>query len=449
MATQREEVVIQLGIDNSSISKGLSGAKEKISEWSKNIKTTISQAFGALGASLSIGGAILAFKSLNDYVRDLTRLSESTGLSSGLTQDLLNLGKAAGVGRQEIESMMQSFATKLAPGQNPDEALNAIADKMASIPDPASRAKIAMDAFGNSGIKLIPILSQGSEGLKKIADQYGRISETNLESVERAREQLEKFGNQTTVGKAFLLHGAELFGKSIFNIVKNFFSGGKSKTIWQAFHEEVDKEVFEGIGKDVDRKIARDSVADAIRSLSDASQQQKMINDGLAAQAELQEHLRGIEYNRADTQTKIFMLTEDVLIARRKLLEMGNAPEKERVKLLIKIADLEDKIFRLKQADKPQVRTKAAAPGTPEAALDAINSQIYDDQRILGYANNETTRGNLNKHLRERAQIFNGIRAQKLSQQPSQKDMAVHALTDQMLKLLGTGVPVTVTVKEK
>src|SRR5690606_2465577 len=59
-----------------------------------------------------------------------------------------------------------------------DEVLGDVADAMKGIRDPAQRTALAMDIFGKSGARLIPMLEQGSEGISKMRAEVGELGAT-------------------------------------------------------------------------------------------------------------------------------------------------------------------------------------------------------------------------------------------------------------------------------
>lgn len=187
------------GGDLSGLQTALRGMHGMVSSAAGSIKDSFKDAFKTLATPLSVAGVVESVRSLMEDVKNIKRISESTGLDTGVTQDMLNLGKAAGIASGEIESMMDKFVKQLAPGSDPSEALYEIADRMAQIKDPTERAREAMDAFGKSGAKLIPILMQGRDGVKKLSEEWGKLDEAEMQQLEHADQEIEKAGSRWKV----------------------------------------------------------------------------------------------------------------------------------------------------------------------------------------------------------------------------------------------------------
>ncbi len=280
MGTQREEAVISLGVDHSKVEPGLKAAGHKISEWAGEVAAHLTAAF-------TVGGAIAGFERLLSFAKDIKRISEGTGLSTGLTQDLINLGKASGVAQDKIEGMLDAFAKNLAPGSDPETALFQLADKLKGIEDPGERARLAVENFGRSGIKLLPILDQGAAGLRNMADQFGRISDVQIEMLEHADRILEKTGNKMKVKGAEMIEGLSIFGRAFWIALHS----GTVKGL-DALHQAQD-ESEEAFWNDFNAKTkARVAENNAIRE--DAEHTKK-----LKEAAEKQDFLANMELRKA------------------------------------------------------------------------------------------------------------------------------------------------------
>ena len=69
------------------------------------------------------------------------------------------------------------LSTKELMALTPDQQFLAMADAIAKIEDPAQRAKAAMDIFGKSGARLLPMLIMGAQGL---SDQFQSLKDRGL-----------------------------------------------------------------------------------------------------------------------------------------------------------------------------------------------------------------------------------------------------------------------------
>ena len=76
-----------------------------------------------------------------------------------------------------------------------------VADKIEKIENPAKRTQIAMQLFGRSGAKLIPLLEQGSAGIKKFRDEVKALGGgMNEDFIKKSKEMLQ---NSKRLGMAW------------------------------------------------------------------------------------------------------------------------------------------------------------------------------------------------------------------------------------------------------
>jgi hypothetical protein len=160
--------------------------------------SSLRTAFAPLAAALSIGGLIGMTRSALNAAGGLGELAEQAGVSVEGLQILRFAAVQAGISNQQLETGLQRLTRTLGDaGEGSQEALSAfarlgvsirdsegrlrtaeqvlpeIAEALSRIQDPATRAAAAVDLFGRGGQALLPILSQGAEGLRR-AEQQAR-----------------------------------------------------------------------------------------------------------------------------------------------------------------------------------------------------------------------------------------------------------------------------------
>lgn len=132
-----------------------------------------------LVGALSTAAVAAAVKHFQDLTGQLTDLGAKTGASaSGMHALMLTFGQA-GVSIETVASAINQMQQRLAGGDagavgalaqlglkaadvirmQPDKAFALVADKIGAIENPASKAKIAMEAFGRGGLALLPGLN--------------------------------------------------------------------------------------------------------------------------------------------------------------------------------------------------------------------------------------------------------------------------------------------------
>jgi len=149
-------------------------------------------------------GRMVSFDVLSGMAADavaatsaVTDMAERMGLSVEAVQEfqfaaqqtgasITDVGTAIGVMSKKLESgAAEKSLEKI--GLNidaikkmaPDQAFQAIAEKIAQIEDPMQRSAVAMDLFGKSGVKLVPMMGD-LEGLRQKARDTGAVLSGDL-----------------------------------------------------------------------------------------------------------------------------------------------------------------------------------------------------------------------------------------------------------------------------
>lgn len=177
-----------------------------------------SASLGGLGkaaklASLAIGGIALvavgiAAKLAKDFLEAgdvLDKMSKSTGFTveqlsalefaaeqSGTSLDVVTKASTkfariieeAGAGTQGAVDTLDALGLSYEEliKLSPNEQLLAIADAMAGIENPTTRAALAQEALGRSGLELLPLLNDGAAGITVLTDraeELGRVMSTD------------------------------------------------------------------------------------------------------------------------------------------------------------------------------------------------------------------------------------------------------------------------------
>lgn len=168
----------------------------QISKAFGNIKTTL-VGLGALASTGFLTGfvksSIDAQDALNDMservgiaVEELSKLKYAAQLSDldigTLQQGLGKLSKAmvdasngTGQARNAFSAMGVSVKNTDGSLKSNYELLNELADGFASYEDGAKKSALAIEIFGKSGAELIPLLNQGSQGLKEMGNELALL----------------------------------------------------------------------------------------------------------------------------------------------------------------------------------------------------------------------------------------------------------------------------------
>lgn len=228
-----EQVLLKLGIDGSQIQSGLDTARNQVTRWAHGVSSSIAESFkSVLGPALGIGIGAFLERTLAT-VREIKTTAAAAGVSTDFIQDLQNIGKAAGLAREQVDMMFGRFLKTVNEGESPEEAFYKFADSIAAIPDPAERARMAIERFGRSGFQMLKMIQGGSEGMKQIAAGFSKFTSEEIENLhivehetERAESKVMKFlgggiSNLVTTIRAFGrmgLGGGRSFGKVVGEI---------------------------------------------------------------------------------------------------------------------------------------------------------------------------------------------------------------------------------------
>lgn len=148
-------------------------------------------------------------------------LTHAIRLSGGTVKDLQNglqqAGKRARDAATGTKKTRDAFrelgvSVKNADGslKNQDQILFDVADKMRGMKDGSSKTALAMELFGRSGARLIPMFNEGSEGIKKmiaeakslgivLSKDQAKIAENYNDEMLRAKSVLLGVRNQIAV----------------------------------------------------------------------------------------------------------------------------------------------------------------------------------------------------------------------------------------------------------
>ncbi|RIK82053.1 MAG: phage tail tape measure protein [Planctomycetota bacterium] len=117
-----------------------------------SIRTGVSvEALSELGFAAELSGADI--ESLETGIRKMQKtITEAAGGSAAAAEALADLGLSA----QAVAAM------------SPEAQFKLIADRLSAIGDPTRRAALAMEIFGRSGTRLLPLLEDGAAGINRM-----------------------------------------------------------------------------------------------------------------------------------------------------------------------------------------------------------------------------------------------------------------------------------------
>jgi hypothetical protein len=185
MAENKVTVVIsgedQTGAVFSKVLAGLEGLGSKLSG--------LGSVFGGLELKAFADRLAELGKNAAESAEKLAHLSASTGISTQQLSGLSFGAKIAGLDIEDVSKSLFRMAKNMEgnPGafrslgvsvrdasghlRDADSVLEDVADKFSKAKDGPEKTAAAIDLFGRSGAKLIPILNQGKAGIKEFTDE--------------------------------------------------------------------------------------------------------------------------------------------------------------------------------------------------------------------------------------------------------------------------------------
>jgi len=194
MSTSIGEAVLTIGIDEGPMQKGMKGIGASLKKHSKAI---------GLGMT-AVGGTILAvgvtsIKAFADMGDEVHKMSLRTGIATESLSRLKYAAELGGASLSTVEKGVKKMSSTLADakdgmattvdamtalgltveefdGLNPEEAFMKMAGAVAAIEDPLMRSALAQDVFGKAGTELLPMLSEGTEGLQAMMSEAEKFA---------------------------------------------------------------------------------------------------------------------------------------------------------------------------------------------------------------------------------------------------------------------------------
>lgn len=202
------------------------GALGKASSLADTVLGSFGKGFlTSLASGLSLGGLTAAVKSVADLqdqfgkmaqkvgvgVQSLTELNYAAKLSDVSTEDLetgltrltSKMGDVA-QGSKEATAVFDALGVKVKNSdgtlRSSEDVLKDIAQRFSEFKDGATKTAFAVEIFGRSGAKLIPMLNAGRAGLAELAEEARRLGIVFDEKAAKAAEQFND--NLTRLGQA-------------------------------------------------------------------------------------------------------------------------------------------------------------------------------------------------------------------------------------------------------
>lgn len=216
-------LIIPVTADPANLGKKLKAAEGVVGKFAGNINSTLA----GIGSALSVGAIAGFTKAMIDDAGRIQDTADALGVAAEHLQAMEFSGRLAGVGAEELSAALgklQENIGKAAAGEKEmdaafkrlglsggeliklrlDQQVGKLADALAAVDDPATKAMMAADVLGKGWRKLMPMLKEGSAGLGEAAQELARLnailSGEQVKALDDLGDQWEKL---TTQVKAF------------------------------------------------------------------------------------------------------------------------------------------------------------------------------------------------------------------------------------------------------
>lgn len=204
--------------------------------------TGLQRAFIALGGAAVLGTVANSIGDVADELDQLSKAAQGAGVTVEALSALRFAAELSGVQAQELDKALGALSKRLSdaargsgeaaeafnsldldPAQfkSADEALFALADKFARLPDGVQKSALAATIFGEDlGARLVPLLNAGAEGLRAMteeADRLGAVVST------QAAEAAVRFNDELTRMQTELSAVSRELSGPVITAIADFF----------------------------------------------------------------------------------------------------------------------------------------------------------------------------------------------------------------------------------
>lgn len=220
MANAIGKASLILNTATGKLASGLDSAYAMIAGFKNRIQGAFSSfSLGGLGKLAAVGAGIFGLSKAVESIQSLAEVGKTAERLGVATENLMGLSQAAkeaGVNSEEFVNLLGKVQAKAGEGSAdtaaaltllgtsvvelrklaPDEQFLRIADGIAKIQNPSQQAALATKLFKESGVKLLPVLRQGSDALRAFIAEQQRLgialSGVDIAKAMRADESLER-----------------------------------------------------------------------------------------------------------------------------------------------------------------------------------------------------------------------------------------------------------------
>ena len=389
MANTEAKVVISAEDRATRVLQGIRGSVDNV------VRT-----FGLLSASVAgIGGgaALAGLRSLVSSIDDLDEAAQGLGLTAvqlsnlqqaaresgvsaeqfgtAITRLNVRLGEAAS-GNEEAAQLFKAFgvAVKTAGGsiRPVDDVLRDLAGRFSQLEDGPAKAALAVDLFGRSGAKLIPLLNQGADGLER----FSGLTQDTVTEAAKLQKEVDELGAKFERFKNTLAGGVLPVLNDTIDVIRRLdFGRAFSQILPGRILQDLNNQVQEAAAK---QRQLREALALGAGQYSNEGRAALQSADGILVNARAKrENTRATRENKDANKELFDQYEKDIAVLRERFrLEQDIArivSERER-----RLADLTGRSAAEQQARDLQLIDDALFEGTISLEeFEAAYSRIF------------------------------------------------------------------------
>ncbi|HEY3679034.1 MAG TPA: hypothetical protein VGL45_09960 [Bradyrhizobium sp.] len=179
---------------------------------------TIKKGFELIGVGLSVDALVEFTKSQIELGDQLSKGAIKAGISAGAFSELAFAAKGSGVGLDELSASLAKMQKAISTAGSgvgtakatfdalgltfaqikaltPDQQFEVFAQRINDLKVPADKTRAAIELFGRAGADMLPLFSQGAEGIAKARLEAGLLgasfSDDTIERLHQTQESLD------------------------------------------------------------------------------------------------------------------------------------------------------------------------------------------------------------------------------------------------------------------
>jgi hypothetical protein len=194
------KLIVSLQLDAAGYEQGTKEAAEAGARLEKRLKVAMDNIskYGTIAGGVLVTGLTAAFNAAVNRMDAFDELSERIGVSVDQLQRLTYAGQMTGVTQEDLASALQRVSVNAGKalegneglaqsfkalridvselkGLTPEQIFQRLADAVAGSNDSAERNAVLSELLGKNYSTLVPLLSQGAEGMKAFGDEAERF----------------------------------------------------------------------------------------------------------------------------------------------------------------------------------------------------------------------------------------------------------------------------------